>query len=106
VSLRGPPCALDVLGIPYGEVRDSPFIIRISDNKMHKGKICKSYDTIASSEMLSIKITSDNIKDENWFLVYEEVIIEGFKRSHNYEITHVRKIESHNYASIVATSPE
>ena len=57
-----------------------PFIIRLSDNKMHKGKICKSYDTIASSEMLSIKITSDSIKDENWYAVYEEIIIEGFKR--------------------------
>ena len=83
-----------------------PFIIRLSDNKMHRAKVCKSYDTIASSEMLSIKITSDTIKDESWFSVYEEIIREGFKRGHNYEITHVRKIESHNYAWIVATSPE
>ena len=83
-----------------------PFIIRLSDNKMHKAKVCKSYDTIASSEMLSIKITSDTIKDENWYTVYEEVIMEGFKRGYNFEITHVRKLESHNYAWIVATSPE
>lgn len=83
-----------------------PFIIRLSDNKFHKGKICKSYDTIASSEMLSIKVTSDSLKDENWFTVFEEIIIESFKRGHNYEITHVRKVESHNYAWIVATSPE
>ena len=53
--------------------------------------MCKSYDTIASSEMLSIKITSDSIKDETWYNVYEEVVNEGFKRGHNFEITHVRK---------------
>ena len=83
-----------------------PFIIRLSDNKMHKGKVCKSYDTIASSDMLSIKITSDTIKDESWFTVYEEIILKSFKRSHNFEITHVRKMESLNYAWIVGTSPE
>ena len=83
-----------------------PFIIRLTDNKLHKAKICKSYDTIASSDMLSIKITSDTIRDESWYTVYEEVIIEGFKRGHKFEITHVRKSESHNYAWIVATSPE
>ena len=83
-----------------------PFIIRLADNKLHRGKVCKSYDTIASSEMLSIKVTSDTLKDQNWYEVYEEIIIEGFKRGFNYEITHVRKIEAHNYAWIVATSPE
>ena len=83
-----------------------PFIIRLSDNKFHRAKICKSYDTIASSEMLSIKVTSDTLKNESWFTVYEEVIMEGFKRKHNFEITHVRKIEDQNYAWIVATSPE
>ena len=30
-----------------------PFSIRLTDNKMHKGKVCKSYNTIASREMLS-----------------------------------------------------
>ena len=43
-----------------------PFIIRLPDNKFHRGKVSKSYDSIASSEMLSIKITSDSIKDETW----------------------------------------
>jgi len=83
-----------------------PFIIRFKDNKMHKKKICKSYDMIASSEMLSIKITSNTIKEESWFAVYEEVIFKSFKRGHNFEITHVKKVESENYAWIVATSPE
>ena len=73
---------------------------------MHRGKICKSYDTIASSEMLSIKITSDHIKDESWYTVYEEIILERFKRGFNYEITHVGKIKIQNYVWIVATSPE
>ena len=57
-----------------------PFIVRLPDNKMHNAKICKLYDTIASSEMLSIKITSDSIKYESWFAVYKEIILENFKR--------------------------
>ena len=56
--------------------------------------------------MLSIKITSDTIKDETWFNVYEEIVKEGFKRGHNFKITHVRKGETLNFAWIVATSPE
>ena len=52
-----------------------PFIIYLADNKMHRGKVCKSYDTIASSEMLSIKITSDTLKYQSWYEVYEEIII-------------------------------
>ena len=83
-----------------------PFNIHLLDNKMHKGKNCKSYDTIASSEMLSIKSTSDSIKDESWYAIYEEMIREGFKRGFNFEITHVRKNENHNYTWIVGTSPE
>ena len=83
-----------------------PFIIRLPDNKLHRGKVCKSYDSIASSEMLSVKITTDSIKDEPWYKVYDEVVNEGFHRGHNFEITHVRKGETHNFAWIVATSPE
>ena len=73
---------------------------------MHRGKVCKSYDTIASSEILSIKIISDILKYQSWYEIYEKIIIERFKRRFNYEITHVRKLEYHNYAWIAATSPE
>lgn len=48
--------------------------------------------------MLSIKKTSDNIKDETWFSVYGKVVTEGFKRGYNHKIAHVKKRENHNYA--------
>lgn len=83
-----------------------PFIIRLIDNKLHRGKICKSYDTIAFSEILSIKMIGDNIKNLPWFMVYEEILSEEFKRCHNFEIMHVIKAEDLNFAWIVATSPE
>ena len=83
-----------------------PFIIRFPDNKLHRGKICKSYDTIAPSEMLSVKITTHSIKDETWYNKFDEVVNEGFHRGHNLEITHIRKGESHNFAWIVGPSPE
>ena len=34
------------------------------------------------------------------------MIKKGFKRGHDFKIIHVRKIESHNYAWLVATSPK
>ena len=40
-------------------------IIRLPDNKIHKEKIYKFYDTIAYSEILSIKIISDSIKKQH-----------------------------------------
>lgn len=73
---------------------------------MYKGKVYKSYDMIASSKMLSIKIIGDSIKNEASYIVCEEVVNEGLKRDHNFEIIRMRKIKSHNYAWIVATNPK
>lgn len=39
-----------------------------------------SHDIIASSEMLSIKITSESIKEETWYAMYDEMINKNFKR--------------------------
>jgi hypothetical protein len=75
-----------------------PIIIRLPDNKLHRGKICKSYDTIVLNEMLSVKITTDNIKDEALYKIFDKVVYEGFHRRHNFEITRVRKKESRNFA--------
>ncbi len=41
-----------------------PFIIRLPDNKLHRAKIYKSYETIVSSKKLLIKITNDSIKND------------------------------------------
>lgn len=76
------------------------FIICLKDNKLHGGKVCKSFDTIASSGMLSIKIINKNIKNLPWF------VRERFKRCYDLEITHVRKAKGINFAWIVATSPK
>ena len=39
-------------------------------------------------------------------MIYDKVVNKEFKIGHNFEGTHVRKWESHNFAWIVATSPE
>lgn len=62
----------------------SPIIIHLVNNKTHKGKVYKFYYTIVLSEMLSIKITSDNIKDKAWHIIFKEVVNEEFKRHHKY----------------------
>lgn len=68
-----------------------PIIIRLLE-KFYRGKVSKSYDIIASSEILSMKITSNSITNQPWFMFYEEIVNEGFNRCYDFKISHVRKI--------------
>ena len=82
------------------------FIITLSDGKPWKGKICKSYDTLALNNLLSVKITSDTLIGKEWYNILEEIVHEGFDRTYDYEITNVQKKKEMSFAWVVATSPE
>lgn len=53
-----------------------------------------------------MKITSKDLKDKFWFIVYEEIVNKGFKLGYDLNFSRVRKVESYNYALIVDTSLE
>ena len=82
------------------------FIITLLDGKPYRGKICKSYDTLALNNLLSVKITSDTLIGKDWFNILEEIVQEGFDRTYDYEITNVQKKIEMGFAWVVATSPE
>ena len=82
------------------------FIITLDNEKTWRGKICKSYDVLALNNLLSVKITSDTLIGKEWYNILEEVVLEGFDRTYEYEITNVQKKKEMSFAWIVATSPE
>ena len=67
-----------------------PFILNL-DSNMIVGKVCKSYNTIAKNNMLSMKINSLSLMNITEHALLKEVITESFKRGQELEITGVQK---------------
>ena len=42
------------------------FILLLDENVAKRGKICKSYDTLALNNLLSVKIMSEKLRDKEW----------------------------------------
>ena len=82
------------------------FILTIDDNMVRRRKICKSYHALALNNLLLVKIVSEKLKEKEWFKVFKETLIEGFKTKHEYEITNVQKKREFDFAWIVAPSPK
>ena len=74
------------------------FIITLEDGKPWRGKICKSYDTLALNNLLSVKITSDTLIGKEWYNILEEIVHEGFNRTYDYEIINVQKKKEMGFA--------
>ena len=56
---------------------------------MTVGKICKSYNTIAKNNMLSVKINSLSLMNVTGHGLFKKVVEESFKRGQELEITGV-----------------
>ena len=70
------------------------FILILDKNVVRGGKVCKSFDVLVSNNLLSVKIVSKKLKENEWFRVYEDIVIEGFKRGHEYELQMSKKKEN------------
>ena len=81
-----------------------PFILNLDDN-MTVGKICKSYNTIAKNNMLSVKINSLSLMNITGHGLFKEVVEESFKRGQELEITGVQKNTTETWAWLVAPTP-
>ena len=49
---------------------------------------------------------SENLKDKEWYKVFKDIVIEGFKRGHEYEIIDVQKKREFYFAWVVGSSPK
>ena len=81
-----------------------PFILTL-DSAMTVGKICKSYNTIARNNMLSVKINSPSLGDVTGHALFKEIVEESFKRGQELEITGVQKNTTETWAWLVAPTP-
>ena len=67
-----------------------PFILRL-DSILTVGKVCKSYNTIAKNNMLSVKINGLSLMNVTGHALLKEVVSESFKRGQELEIRGVQK---------------
>ena len=82
------------------------FILKLDENVDRRGKVCKIYDALALNNLLSVKIMSEKLKDKESYNVFDNIVIEGFKKGHEYEVTNVQKKRDFDFAWVVAPSPE
>ena len=80
------------------------FILTL-DEVMTVGKICKSYNTIARNNLLSVKISSPSLGNVTGHGLFKEVLEESFKRGQELEITGVQKNTTETWAWLVAPTP-
>ena len=81
-----------------------PFILTL-DGKMTVDKVCKSYNTVARNNLLSVKISSPSLADVSGHGLFREVLEESFKRKQELEITGVQKNIKETWAWLVAPTP-
>ena len=81
-----------------------PFILTL-DEVMTVGKICKSFNTIARNNLLSVKISSPSLAHVTGPSLFKEILEESFKRCQELEITGVQKNVTETWAWLVAPTP-
>ena len=81
-----------------------PFMLTLGE-VLRVGKVCKSYNTIAKNNLLSVKISSPSLSNVTGHALFKEVLEESFKRSHELEISGVQKNVAETWAWLVAPTP-
>lgn len=89
--------ALHYSGVP--EYSPSPSTTTIA-------KVAKSYDPLAPSSLLSIKINSETIRDLDAQQLVKTVVESSFRSGHDFEITQAQKTAGDTHGWLVTTSPE
>ena len=74
-----------------------PFILKLDEGKNKRGKICKTYDSLALNNLLSVKITSEGLASKEWYEMFEKIVEESFLRGTEYEITNIQKKERESF---------
>ena len=84
-----------------------PFILHLEphSNIGCLGKVCKAYHSIARSNNLSTKISSDTLIGLTSHALFLDVLESSFRRGHDFEIVEMQKNTSNNHAYIVAPTP-
>ena len=82
-----------------------PFILNL-DDKATLGKVCKTWNSIARNNLLSCKVDNPLLLDITSSKLHFEVLMESFRRGHDYEIPSVQKNIGETWAWLIATTPK
>jgi hypothetical protein len=82
------------------------FAITLNGDTLTIAKIVKSYDSLVPSNLLTIKINTDNIRGLVAHQLYKIVVEESFKRGHEFELAQVQNTAEEAYGWLITTSPE
>jgi hypothetical protein len=82
------------------------FVITLDNDTPTIAKIAKSYDPLASSSLLTIKINTEGIRDLEPHQLLKTVVEESFRRGHEFELVQVQKAVGETYGWLITTSPE
>jgi hypothetical protein len=69
-------------------------------------KVCCGFDSIASNDELTLKITSKVLFQLPTHKLFESIVSDSFRRSKEFEITQVLKAIEQEHAFLVASSPK
>ena len=82
------------------------FSITLDNDALTVAKIAKAYDSLAPSNLLTIKINTDNIRDLEAYQLFKTVVEQSFKRGHEFELAQVQKTVGEAYGWLITASPE
>jgi hypothetical protein len=83
-----------------------PFNITLDQGKLHRGKVCKTFDPIAQNNLLSCKIQSPNLVGLSAATLHTAILENSFTMGNEFEITQVQKSVEANFAWVVAPTPD
>ena len=83
-----------------------PFILKLDESCILRGKVCKTFDNIAPPKLLSTRINREFLIGKSFYDIHYEIVDEGFKRDFKFEVTSVQKHLDQNFAWVRSTAPE
>ena len=78
--------------------------ITLDNDALTIAKIAKSYDFLAPSNQLTVKINTDNIRDLVVHQFFKAVVEESFKHGHKFDLAQVQKTTKETYGWLMTTS--
>ena len=82
------------------------FAITLDNDALTIAKVSKTYDSLAPSNLLTVKINTDNIRELVAHQLFKTVVKENFKRGHGFELAQVQKTAGETYGWLITTSLE
>ena len=82
-----------------------PFILTLNEGIPHQGKVCKAYDALAFSHLLSVKISGSNLANMEACELHLKIVKNSFTRGFEFEVTGIEKKVLQEFAWVKTPSP-